>query len=619
MGRGGRWIPFGIAAVAGGIVIFSFTGGTDRSPVSANPTTSVAPTLAQSAPPTTEAVASTPVDTTTAAVTTTATSESASGSADPYGGVATVGVIGPATTLNPFVERSGLGDAIGAVTWASAFVLDGATYDLRPGVLSELPSFENGGLTANDDGSVTVLFRLSPEARWQDGQPITGHDLAFTAALIAEDRRVDRDLRELYAMVTAPEVSDDMFRFTVTEPSIDYLSLFQVILPRHQVEGTDLFGDWNDRIWLSAGPFIPGTIQADGSVALRRNPQYRGVDDQGRDLPYLDGLLVVPYIEEVDVLIGLTEKVLSVGDLGGDYQTAANRTDLLVSFAPGEEWEHVGFQFGSGRFSANPRSMVSSGAFRDLVAVVVGDDELVSEIGGTGLYPTSSIVGSSWPRAAAPDQRAIVEPSLEAVAAELDRNFEEQPPTVVYATTVALDRSQMAGIALRELAARGVAVEPQLQDPGLFFRDAVIEGSFEVAEWAWTLTPGPIGAARDLQSWFGTSPSRDGLDFYRWSSNTESESLVDEVAGLNAIMDLGQLQTALQSIDGQLLDLVVVVPLWQTSNGAAYDPGRIDGYAHPRFGVPITWNADRWLIPGGCADVGTGEVCGGPDQPPDAG
>ncbi len=619
MGRGGRWIPFVIAAVVGGIVILTFTRGNDGQPISASSTTIVATTPTQAAPPTTESVASTPVETTVAVVTTPATLGSTSGGADPYGGVATVGIIGPATTLNPFIERSGLGDAIGAVTWASAFVLDGATYDFKPGVLSELPSFENGGLTTNDDGSVTVLLRLSPEARWQDGQPITGHDLAFTAALLAEDRRVDRDLRELYEMVSAPEASDDVLRFTVIEPSIDYLSLFQVILPRHQVEGTDLFADWNDRIWLSAGPFIPGTIQADGSVALRRNPQYRGVDDQGRDLPYLDGLLVVPYLAETDVLVGLTEKVLSVGDLGGDYRSAANRTDLLVSFAPGEEWEHVGFQFGAGRFSANPRSMVSSGAFRDLVAVVVGDDELVSEIGGTGLYPTSSIVGSSWPRAAAPDQPTILEPSLDTVAAELDRNFDEQPPTVVYATTVALDRSQMAGIALRELAARGVAVEPQLQDPGLFFRDAVIEGSFEVAEWAWTLTPGPIGAARDLQSWFGTAPSRDGLDFYRWSSNTESESLVDEIAGLDAIMDLSRLQTALQSIDGQLLDLVVVVPLWQTSSGAAYDPVRIGGYDHPRFGVPITWNADLWLIPGGCADLQPGVPCGGPIQPVDAG
>ncbi|MDH5505553.1 MAG: ABC transporter substrate-binding protein [Acidimicrobiia bacterium] len=609
-----------IAAVVGGIAILSFTRSTDGPQDSARPTAIGATTLAQSAPPTTEFVESTtPVDTTIAVVTTTTTSDSTFAAADPYGGVATVGVIGPATTLNPFIERSGMGDAVGAITWASAFVLDAETYDIKPGVLSEIPSFENGGLSANDDGSVTVSLRLSQQARWQDGQPITGHDLAFTAALLADDRRVDSDLRELYSMVSGPEAADDTFRFTVTNPSIDYLNLFQVILPRHQVEGTDLFGDWTDRIWVSAGPFIPGAIQSDGSVALRRNPQYRGVDSQGRDLPYLDGLLVVPYLDEAEVLIGLTEKELSVGDLGGGYQTAADRSDLLISFAPGEEWEHVGFQFGSGRFAANPRSMVSSSAFRDLVAVVVGDDELVSEIGGTGLYPTSSIVGSAWPRGAAPDQPEIVEPSLDEIAAELGRDFEEQPPTVVYATTVALDRSQMAGITLRELAARGVAVEPQLQDPGLFFRDAVIEGSFEVAEWAWTVTPGPVGAARDLQSWFGTSPSRDGLDFYRWSTNTESAALVDEIAGLDSIMDLGELQTALQSIDGQLLDLVVVVPLWQTSSGAAYDPRRIDGYDHPRFGVPITWNADLWLVPGGCADLQPGEVCGGPGQPEEAG
>ncbi len=617
MRRGGRWIPLAIVAIAGVLAIAFFASGA-ASPSTTQPTPTVVTTAAAAAASsTTQATSTTLVEVIPAATTTTVARAGSNG--DPYGGFAEVGVIGSADTLNPFIERSGLGDAVGSVTWASAFVIDGGSYDLRPGVLSEIPSFENGGLVANEDRTVQVILRLDPDARWQDGQAITGNDLLFTAELLSADRRIDRDVRDLYAIVSSPEAAADTFTFTVTEPTIDYLRLFDVILPRHQMEGTDLFSDWSDRVWLSAGPFIAGTIQEDGSVVLRRNAQYRGMDGQGRDLPYLDGLVVRPYSATIEVFTALNEKLLSVGDMAGDYGLAAGRADLLVSSAEGEEWEHVGFQFGSGRFAANPRSMVSSGAFRDLVAIVVGDDELVFEIGGLSLYPASSTVGSSWPRAAAPDRPPVEEPTLDAIAAELDRDFVEQPPRVVYATTSALDRSQMAGIALRELSARGVAVEPQLQDPGLFFRDSVIEGSFEVAEWAWTVTPGPLGAVHDVQSWFGTSPNRDGLDFYRWSSNAESETLLSEIAALDTFMDLDQLQVALQSIDGQLLDLVVVVPLWQTSAGSAFDPQRIEGYAHPRFGVPITWNAQQWLVPGGCGDLPDGQVCGGPVQPDAAG
>lgn len=617
MRRGGRWVPFAAALVVGVISIAFFARGEAPDEATAPVTTSSTTTAINAAPTTTTTL----VEQATAAVestTTTTMRQSASG-ADLSGGVATVGVIGPATTLNPFIERSGLGDAVGAVTWASAFVLNGRTYELEPGVLAEIPSFANQGLVANGDGSVTVTLRLSPDARWQDGEPITGHDLAFTADLIAGDRRIDRELRDRYAMISEPSASDETYTFKVSQPSVDYLSLFEEILPRHQVEGTDLINDWDARVWLSAGPFIAGTLQDDGSVSLRRNPQYGRSADNGTELPYLDGLTITPYPTSAEVLVALTEKLLSVGDLAGDYGPAANRSDLSVSSAQGEEWEHVGFQFGTGRFVANPRSMVTSPGFRDLVAVVVGDDLLVSEIGGSALYPASSIVASSWPSAAASHRVPIDEPSLDLIATELERDFQEQPPTVVYATTVALDRSQMAGIALRELAARGVAVDVELQDPGLFFRDSVIEGSFEVAEWAWTISPGPLGAVRDLQSWFGTSPSRDGLDFYRWSANTQSESLVAEIAAVDSIMDLDQLAVSLRSIDSQLLDRVVVVPLWQSSAGAGFDPLRIGGYVHPRFGVPITWNADSWLVPGGCANVPEGAVCGGPIQPTDAG
>ena len=76
-------------------------------------------------------------------------------------------------------------------------------------------------------------------------------------------------------------------------------------------------------------------------------------------------------------------------------------------------------------------------------------------------------------------------------------------------------------------------------------------------------------------------------------------------------MDLEELRAALASIDAQLLEMVVVVPLWQTSIGAGIDVARLAGYVHPRFGIAITHNAAEWQVPGGCANVPDGAVCGG--------
>ncbi|MCY4664796.1 MAG: ABC transporter substrate-binding protein [Acidimicrobiaceae bacterium] len=47
-------------------------------------------------------------------------------------------------------------------------------------VLVEAPSVDNGGAVLNDDGTLTITYRLNPEARWSDDTPITSTDVWFT-------------------------------------------------------------------------------------------------------------------------------------------------------------------------------------------------------------------------------------------------------------------------------------------------------------------------------------------------------------------------------------------------------------------------------------------------------
>ena len=47
-------------------------------------------------------------------------------------------------------------------------------------VLMEAPTVDNGGAVLNDDGTLTITYRLNPEARWSDGTPMTSTDVWFT-------------------------------------------------------------------------------------------------------------------------------------------------------------------------------------------------------------------------------------------------------------------------------------------------------------------------------------------------------------------------------------------------------------------------------------------------------
>ncbi|MYE65430.1 MAG: hypothetical protein F4231_05895, partial [Acidimicrobiaceae bacterium] len=122
-------------------------------------------------------------------------------------------------------------------------------------VLVEAPTVENGGAVLNDDGTLTITYRLNDEARWSDGTPITSTDVWFTwrAKLDTEG-----SLNTIgYELITDVD-HDDPHTAVVTfsEPYAPWRYLFGTILPAHAFDGsTDISGHWNDSIPISGGPW----------------------------------------------------------------------------------------------------------------------------------------------------------------------------------------------------------------------------------------------------------------------------------------------------------------------------------------------------------------------------
>ena len=125
-------------------------------------------------------------------------------------------------------------------------------------MLVEAPTVDNGGAVLNDDGTLTITYRLNPEARWSDGTPITSTDVWFTWRAIIDTEGVLNTIG--YDLITDVGHDDPHTAvITLSEPYAPWRELFgglDGILPAHAFDGeTDISGHWNDSIPISGGPW----------------------------------------------------------------------------------------------------------------------------------------------------------------------------------------------------------------------------------------------------------------------------------------------------------------------------------------------------------------------------
>ncbi|MBT8206907.1 MAG: hypothetical protein KJO18_01440, partial [Acidimicrobiia bacterium] len=178
--------------------------------------------------PTTDTTAAAPAETTTT---------EAPGKA--YGGEAIVADDQEPPTLNPFVPGGDnfIVSIIGNSYFTGVYDISGRNLELVPEVVTELPTVANGGVTLNDDGSMTVRYEILDNAVWADGTPISGDDFQFTYDII-----MDPDLpttKATYEDITSTTAGDKTFEYTLAAPTVLFEFLFGTLIPKHAVEGTD--------------------------------------------------------------------------------------------------------------------------------------------------------------------------------------------------------------------------------------------------------------------------------------------------------------------------------------------------------------------------------------------
>ena len=214
----------------------------------------------------------------------------------PKGGVLRLAFQGAFDSLNPFNLKAG----------STAQGLNGNVFQTLL-ARSQDEAFTLYGLIAQsietDDDRSYATFRLRPEARFADGQPMTSADVLFSFQLLKAKGRPQQ--RFAYALVREARVLDDA---TITFDLRGIgdrelpLTLGQMpVLPRHATD-VERFAESSLTPPLGSGPYRIGAVKPGESLVLTRNRDY-----WGRDLPLHRGLynfdeIKIDYVRDANTL-----------------------------------------------------------------------------------------------------------------------------------------------------------------------------------------------------------------------------------------------------------------------------------------------------------------------------
>ena len=528
-------------------------------------------------------------------------------------------------SFNPW--SPGFVASIGEAYLAGAQSLDPAALDFVPDLVSELPTTTNGGVVVRPDGTMTVTYRISPDAVWEDGTPVSGEDFTFTYETIIGLSLADPELA-LYQEILPESVAagDKTFAYTLPRATIDYERLFAVVLPRHAADGADPATAWTARPWPSAGPFrfqgwaesaaAPGTP---GSTAVFvRNEAYWRTDAVGQALPYLDAVEFRFVAGAREAVEGFARRQFDVVELG-TWPDVISRLEKLsgvrVTVGDGTVWEQLAFQFGVN--NRNEGSLNRSVSFRRAVAHALDRDALAAVGSWVNSGALSSFLQLSPLRRSEGWDRYAYDPALAAALLEdacaaLRRECTADPPVVVITTTSAgALRTEVGTLAAQMLDAVGFDARLVVEDADLFFGDTFRLGSWDLGLWAWENPGGLSGVARTLEYWDPAGPPPTGLNYQRWgtpavsghgpeldqAASTVSDAGTDRFAAvlaeLRTTADRDRILELTAEAEEILVDEVVIIPLAARGKGVAWWSNAVAGVRH-HPSRPATWNLDRW-------------------------
>lgn len=243
--------------------------------------------------------------------------------------------------------------------------------DVNLGFYPELLA-DDPTVTANEDKSVVIEYRLRDGLSWSDGTPLTSADVAYTHSIMVEGCTTEPDGSLLdgidegcvYAMadrrgldlVTDFEVLSDT-RFAVTMAAFypDWRSLYRHVYAAHAYGADAAEVNSNVRTMQSrstplptSGPLVFAEWRRGVSMTLVRNDNYHGSvspDVSNTGLPSVDQVRIqfLPSPQALVDVVSAGSAHLVMTSPKAEFEPLVGTEDFIGSATPGTLYEHWGF------------------------------------------------------------------------------------------------------------------------------------------------------------------------------------------------------------------------------------------------------------------------------------
>jgi peptide/nickel transport system substrate-binding protein len=121
--------------------------------------------------------------------------------------------------LHPYATRAATANYVKEHIYAFPTEFDPVKLELEPYLLSELPKMDASG--------TRFEFRIRPEAVWDDGKPVTGHDYLFSIKAMVQPLTTAPHYRDYYTFIKDVEIdAKDPKHFTVVTDTLFFLSKY---------------------------------------------------------------------------------------------------------------------------------------------------------------------------------------------------------------------------------------------------------------------------------------------------------------------------------------------------------------------------------------------------------
>jgi len=507
------------------------------------------------------------------------------------------------------------------MVWPQAFIINNK---LQPVMNNQLLE----SATQTSGSPQTVVYTLNPKAVWSDGTPITADDFIYNwqaqsgnpaytdVGGTPYDSASTAGYNQIQSVVgsnpsggaaCAPGTTADRNvglcpngrTVTVTfKPSFtDWRSLYTDIVPAHIARTVG----WNTGFvgptqTISGSWYTITSYNENQSLVLTRNPTYWGTPGK------LDKIVFQFFSDDTQLVPALQNKevnIINPATVNLSIVQTANQVAGTTKFTvPGLEFEHFDFN------EADP--YLARLGIREAIAHGVNRSALIARTVGEiskGIKP----LGSRMYVSTQPQYKATTFAYSPSTSNNLlkEQGFTKgsdgywhpnygpqkgQDLTFTIQTTSGNSvRAQTEELFQAQMKAIGIKINIQNYDAQTFFGTNLVQGTYQIGEFAWVPTPFVSGNQSIYCSY--TNTAKCGQNWIHFS-NSEVDNLL---ASGSAAPSASQETTDFNKADSILWQQMATLPLYQKPQFWAWS-NNLKGVLPNTASVGVTWNAENWTL-----------------------